>query len=216
MPAFEVLVDGAVRATTTAGSEPITIVRLTIDQPGAHGVSLRSADGRITGEGNPLLVDPDPQHRIFWGDTHAHSGYAEGIGTVDYFMRFARDDARLDFVTHSEHDTSLDAAEWDVMRKANLKYDAPGRFVPYLGYEWTTPSPNGGHHNVLYRTIEGRERISALEYPTLSRLYQALHAKVDPDDVLVIPHAHQPGDYRQSDPVLEPLVEVMPMHGTFE
>jgi hypothetical protein len=216
VPAFDVLVNGTVRATTPAGREPISIVTLTLDQPGAHHVSLRSADGRITGEGNPILVDPKPQHRIFWGETHAHSGYAEGIGTVDYFMRFARDDARLDFVTHSEHDTSLDAGEWKLMREANLKYDAPGRFIPYLGYEWTTPSQSGGHHNVLYRTIEGRERISALEFPTLSRLYQALRTRVDPNDVLVIPHAHQPGDYRYSDPVLEPLVEVMSMHGTFE
>ncbi len=216
IPSFEVLVNGAVRATTPAGREPISVVTLALDQPGAHWVTVRSTDGRITGEGNPILVDPNPQRRIFWGDTHAHSGYAEGIGTVDYFMRFARDDARLDFVTHSEHDTSLDAGEWELMRKANLKYDAPGRFIPYLGYEWTTPSQSGGHHNVLYRTIEGRERISALEYPTLSRLYQALRTKVDPNDVLVIPHAHQPGDYRYSDPVLEPLVEIMSMHGTFE
>ena len=74
----------------------------------------------------------------------------------------------------------------------------------------------GGHHNVLYRDAEGRERVSALEYPTLSELYQGLHARYDPADVLVIPHAHNPGDYRQSDPRLEPLIEMMSMHGTFE
>jgi len=32
----------------------------------------------------------------------------------------------------------------------------------------------------------------------------------------VIPHAHQAGDYRLSDPALEPLVEIMSQHGTFE
>ena len=31
----------------------------------------------------------------------------------------------------------------------------------------------------------------------------------------MIPHAHNPGDYRQSDPQLEPLIEMMSMHGTF-
>jgi hypothetical protein len=216
VPAFEVLVNGVVRATTPAGREPISLLTLSLDQPGIHRVTLRSSDGRITGEGNPILVMRDPPFRIYWGDTHGHSGYAEGIGTVDYFMRFARDDARLDFVTHSEHDTSLDKGEWELMRRTNRQYDAPGRFVPFLGYEWTTAAQNGGHHNVLFRTIDGRERVSALEYPTLTRLYEALRATVNPNDVLVIPHAHNPGNYRHSDGDLEPLVEIMSMHGTFE
>ena len=34
--------------------------------------------------------------------------------------------------------------------------------------------------------------------------------------MVVIPHAHNPGDFRQSHPGLEPLVEMMSMHGTFE
>ena len=217
IPGFEVWVDGAVAATTEAGTEPIQMVELTIDEVGPHWIDLRSMDGALVGEANPVLVEEAPERRIYWGDTHGHSGYAEGIGTVDYFMRFARDDARLDYVTHSEHDTALDEAEWRLMRDTVSQYDAPGRFIPYLGYEWTVRAwTGGGHHNVLFRTTEGRERVSALEYPTLSSLYQGLREKHDPADVVVIPHAHNPGDARNSDPVLEPLIEVMSMHGTFE
>ncbi|MDE0348437.1 MAG: DUF3604 domain-containing protein, partial [Gammaproteobacteria bacterium] len=217
IPGFEVWVDGAVAATTEAGGEPIQMVELTIEEVGPHWIDLRSMDGTLVGEANPVLVEEAPERRIYWGDTHGHSGYAEGIGTVDYFMRFARDDARLDFVTHSEHDTALDEAEWRLMRDTVSQYDAPGRFIPYLGYEWTVRAwAGGGHHNVLFRTTAGRERVSALEYPTLSSLYQGLREKHDPADVVVIPHAHNPGDARNSDPVLEPLIEVMSMHGTFE
>ncbi len=217
IPGFEVWVDGAVAATTAAGTEAIQTVELTIDEVGPHWIDLRSMDGALVGEANPVLVEEAPERRIYWGDTHGHSGYAEGIGTVDYFMRFARDDARLDYVTHSEHDTALDEAEWRLMRDTVSQYDAPGRFIPYLGYEWTVRAwTGGGHHNVLFRTTEGRERVSALEYPTLSSLYQGLREKHDPADVVVIPHAHNPGDARNSDPVLEPLIEVMSMHGTFE
>ena len=217
IPGFEVWVDGAVAGTTEAGTEPIQTVELTIDEAGPHWIDLRSMDGTLVGEANPVLVEEAPERRIYWGDTHGHSGYAEGIGTVDYFMRFARDDARLDFVTHSEHDTALDEAEWRLMRDTVAQYDAPGRFIPYLGYEWTVRAwTGGGHHNVLFRTTAGRERVSALEYPTLSSLYQGLREKHDPADVVVIPHAHNPGDARNSDPVLEPLIEVMSMHGTFE
>ena len=103
-----------------------------------------------------------------------------------------------------------------VARSAVQAFDEPGRFIPYLGWEWTRHARFGGHHNVLFRDAEGRDRVSALEYPTLSELYQGLHARYDPADVLVIPHAHNPGDYRQSDPQLEPLIEMMSMHGTFE
>ena len=217
IPGFEVWLDDAVAATTEAGTDPIQAVSLTVDEIGPHWIRLRSMDGAIVGEANPVLVEEEPERGIYWGDTHGHSGYAEGIGTVDYFMRFARDDARLDFVTHSEHDTWLDEAEWRLMRDTVSEYDAPGAFVPYLGYEWTVPAwIGGGHHNVLFRTTEGRERVSALEYPTLSSLYQGLRERHDPRDVVVIPHAHNPGDARHSDPLLEPLIEVMSMHGTFE
>ena len=217
IPGFEVWINGEVAATTEPGTEAIQIVELSGAEAGPHWIDIRSMDGTIVGEANPVLVEEAPENRIYWGDTHGHSGYAEGIGTVDYFMRFARDDARLDFVTHSEHDTALDEAEWRLMRDTVAQYDAPGEFVPYLGYEWTVPAwIGGGHHNVLFRTTEGRERVSALEYPTLSRLYQGLRERHDPRDVVVIPHAHNPGDARQSDPLLEPLIEVMSMHGTFE
>ena len=217
IPGFEVWVDGAVAATTEPETDAIQFVELVLDEAGPHWIDIRSMDGAILGEANPVLAEAAPEHGIYWGDTHGHSGYAEGIGTVDYFMRFARDDARLDFVTHSEHDTALDEAEWRLMRDTVSQYDAPGRFIPYLGYEWTVPAwIGGGHHNVLFRTTEGRERVSALEYPTLSSLYQGLREKHDPADVVVIPHAHNPGDARLSDPRLEPLIEVMSMHGTFE
>ena len=73
----------------------------------------------------------------------------------------------------------------------------------------------GGHHNVFFRR-PGFERVPVLEAPTLTQLYRGLRQKHDPADVLIIPHAHQNGDWRQSDPKLETLVEIMLMHGSFE
>ena len=216
IPEFDILDKERVIATIPSGTEPITVLELTLDEPGPHWFVIRSADGAIMGDANPVLVVEDPALRIFWGDTHGHSGYAEGIGTVDYFMRFARDEARLDFVTHSEHDTALDEAEWRLMRETTAAYDDPGKFIPYLGYEWTMVARNGGHHNVLFRTTEGRERVSALVYPTLSSLYQELRSRYTPEDIVIIPHAHNPGDARHSDPSLEPLIEILSMHGTSE
>ena len=217
IPAFDILVDGEPHSSTAAGTNAITVVDMSLESAGAHWITLRSADGAITGEANPILVLDDPKHGIYWGDTHGHSGYAEGIGTMDFYMTFARDDARLDFVTHSEHDSWLDDGEWEQMRRTSAEFDDPGRFIPYLGWEWSRHARFGGHHNVLYRGVgAAQERISGLEYPGLSELYKELKERYDPADVLVIPHAHNPGDYRQSDVKLETLVEMMSMHGSFE
>mgnify|MGYP007000402223 CR=1 len=126
IPAFEVLINDEVVATTPAGNDAINIVELSLANTGPHCISIRSLDGTVSGVGNPILVEENPEFRIYWGDTHGHSGYSEGIGTVDQFMRFARDDARLDYVTHSEHDIWLDAGEWEIIRNATAEYDDPG------------------------------------------------------------------------------------------
>jgi hypothetical protein len=68
----------------------------------------------------------------------------------------------------------------------------------------------------LFRNPENNFRIPNQFYPTLSSLYQGLRENFSLKDVLVIPHAHQAGDYRQSDPELQTLVEIMSKHGTFE
>ncbi len=219
IPGFDVLLNGELRASTEPGTEAITVVELALGEPGVYWTAIRSrgAGPAITGDANPILVAENPEYGIYWGDTHGHSGYAEGIGTLDFFLRFARDDARLDFVTHSEHDIWLDAGEWELMRAKSAEYDEPGRFIPYLGWEWTRHTrQGGGHHNVLYRTVGDQDVISVLEFPTLSELYRELDSRNDRRDVVVIPHAHNPGDFRQSHPGLEPLVEMMSMHGTFE
>ncbi|MDP6652768.1 MAG: DUF3604 domain-containing protein [Gammaproteobacteria bacterium] len=216
IPAFNVLVNDELMATTPAGTDPITLIEMNLPQPGVYWISLQSEDGSIIGDANPILVEQDPQFRIFWGDTHGHSGYAEGIGTVDFFMRFARDDARLDFVTHSEHDIWLDAGEWELMRATTAEFDEPGKFTPFLGWEWTRHTRFGGHHNVLFREVKDQIPVSGLSFPVLSELYAELHERYESADVLVIPHAHNPGDYRQSDPQLEPLIEIMSMHGSFQ
>ena len=216
IPAWQVLANGELIAEVPAGSESIRLIpALSFSDPGVKYIRIRSSDGSIEGDSNPILVSQDAQ-RVFWGDTHGHSGFAEGIGTPDRFMTWARDDARLDFVTHSEHDIWMDDFEWNVLRENVARYTDPGSFVAFLGYEWTTRNIFGGHHNVLFRTPAERQRVPTQFFPVLSDLYAGLRAGNDPEDVIVIPHAHQSGDYRESDPRLEQLVEIMSQHGSFE
>ncbi|XOV89252.1 MAG: DUF3604 domain-containing protein [Pseudomonadota bacterium] len=184
--------------------------------PGVHYLTLQSVDGRFAAEFNPILVEESPQERIYWGETHGHTGFAEGAGTVDNYFRFAREDARLDFMTLSEHDLWMDDFEFEVTRQAVKHGYEPNRFLTYLGYEWTVTAAQGGHHNVIFRTADGRRRVERQRAPELGDLHRLLQAENDAADVLVIPHAHNPGRWWQSDPTIENLVEIVSNHGTFE
>jgi len=217
IPAIDMLIDGERLRTIPASDEAITILSdLSFSKPGVYRFSFRSADGRVRGTSNPVWAQDAPTLGIYWGETHGHCGFAEGQGTADGFFRFGRDDARLDFLMHSEHDIWMDDREWQVLKDNVQQYNEEGKFIAFLGYEWTSQARFGGHHNVLFRTAEGRRRVPVQEAPTLSQLYQGLAEQNRTQDVAVIPHAHQPGDYRYSDPRLEPLIEIMSMHGRHE
>lgn len=217
IPGWRLSLNGEAVREVVAGQQGVIVVDgLSIENPGVYRFDVESLDGRYRSQFNPIEVSSEPKRRIYWGDTHGHSGFAEGVGTADAYMRFARDDARLDFITHSEHDLWMDAAEWEVLRDTVMEFSEEGRFIAYLGYEWTMRHSQGGHHNVLFRTPEDRYPLPIQKYTTLSSLYQGLRERYKVEDVVTIPHAHQKGEYRLSDPELQPLVEIMSMHGTFE
>lgn len=215
IPGYRLMLNGAVFREIAPGNV-ITLAQASFATPGVYRFALESEDGSIKGEVNPILVEKDPAQRIYWGETHGHSGMAEGQGTSDAFFEFGRDDARLDFLVHSEHDIWMDDAEWRELEMNTREFMAEGEFIPFLGYEWTVEQAYGGHHNVVFRTPDNRTRVPQQTHTTLSMLYQGLRENHDPEDVLIIPHAHQAGDWRNSDPTMETLVEIQSNHGVFE
>ncbi|MBO9499227.1 MAG: DUF3604 domain-containing protein [Novosphingobium sp.] len=216
-PEWKVLLNGKPYRKIPASPKAISIMRdVRFDQAGVYRFTFESADGKLHGEADPILVEAHPGDRIYWGETHAHCGFSEGMGLLDPFFEFARDEARLDFCCLSEHDLWLDASEWEAMRQATRKFDAPGKFVTFMGYEWSALSPYGGHHNVIFRDIDGVLPVVTQRFPTLPDLYGEIRKHYDPKSVLIIPHAHMTADATQNDAALEPLVEIVSEHGGFE
>ncbi len=213
-PAYEVLLNGQRFASLEAG-RAIHALPVTLEREGVYRFTFRSPDGRIEGAANPVWARTAPGPRIYWGETHGHCGFAEGQGTPEGYFEFARDDACLDFVTLSEHDIWLTDGEWRYLNEVAERFHRDGELAVYAGYEWTAPRQRGGHHNVLFRR-PGMKRVGVQMAPNLSELYRGLRAVHDPSEVLIIPHAHQASDWRQSDYDLENLVEIMSSHGTFE
>ena len=216
IPAYRVLLDGKPAGEVAASQNAIaTVPNLKIDAPGVHRFTVVSADGAIRATSNPIRVrESASTPRVLWGETHGHSGYAEGQGTAAGYFRYAKEDSRLDFVTLSEHDFWMDDYEWKTMQDLSRQSTLDGT-IAFLGYEWTGIRTRGGHHNVLFRTPDHR-RVPVQEASRLPSLYEGLRREVDPKDVVVIPHAHMAGDWTQSDADLERLAEIYSMHGTFE
>ncbi len=216
VPEAKVTVNGQPHSTVEGGEGAIRLVEsIQFDREGIYRFGVSSADGKIETESNPVWVREDPPYRLHWGETHTHTGMAEGQGTMDRSYRFAREDARLDFLGLSEHEIWLDDFEWRAMSRAAETNTVPGEFVAFLGYEWTARRAWGGHHNVFYRAPTG-DRVGTQIAPSLTLLYQGLRKRFATKDVLIIPHAHQAGDWRTNDPEMETMVEIMSMHGTFE
>jgi len=216
IPGYEVLLNDKPYRMIPAGKKAITVLSdLKFAAPGVYRFTFRSADGRVTGDTNPIWVQKDPKERIYWGETHSHGRFAEGQGSPDRLFQFGRNDARLDFMSYSEHDLWMDDSEWQYMKRCTKRYNEENAFIVFLGYEWTMRADQGGHHNVFFRTPENRRRVGVQRAPSLSELYLNLRSENDLEDVLIIPHCHTPGDWRVTDPDLERLVEIQSTHGTF-
>ncbi len=216
MPAASVTLEGEEFRLISGGGEAIHLIEsIQLEKEGIYRFRVASSDGRIETLSNPVWVRRSPPYRLYWGETHTHTGMAEGQGSIGRSYRFAQEDARLDFMGLSEHDIWLDDAEWQAMRQSAEANTVPGKFVAFLGYEWTLRRQWGGHHNVFFRS-PGATRVGAQKAPTLTGLYEGLRAKYGTKDVLIIPHAHQAGDWRTNDPEMETMIEIMSMHGTFE
>ncbi len=181
IPAYEVLLDGKPWRKLPAGERAVQLIAdARIDQPGIHRFSVESSDGEVSATSNPVWVREDAGRRVYWGETHGHCGFGEGQGSPTSFFEFGRDDSRLDFLTVTEHDALTDDGEWRQLDQLVRRFNDDGKFVTFLGYEWSAQRPQGGHHNVIFRE-PGHRRIALQEYPVLPLLYQGLRAENDLD-----------------------------------
>lgn len=217
IPAYTVFLNGKPYGEIEAGKDAISYLKnIKIDKEGTYRFSFVSANNEIKGQSNPIWVQNNPENRIFWGELHGHSGFSEGQGSPDSFFQFGRDDARLDFIAFTEHDAWLDDWEWNRLKELVDEYNKEGEFITFPAYEWTANQNVGGHHNIIFRNTNNRERIPTQDYPTVQELHKGLREKHNTEDLLVIPHAHVAANWNITDKDTVKLVEIFSMHGAFE
>jgi hypothetical protein len=219
--------DPAVAATVRLGPEDggaarIDGIRLT--STGLH--RLRARAGDLVAVSNPCRCRAgDDGPLLYWGDLHGQTGQTVGTGTLDEYFTFGRDKAFLDFIGWQGNDFQITDSLWADVKEHVKRYHAPGRFVTYLGYEWSGLSPAGGDHNIhflgddapLHRSshwqVDDDSDLAADRYP----LFELWRELADRQDVLAVAHVGgRHANLDALDPELVPVIEVHSHHGTFE
>jgi len=169
----------------------------------------------------PIVVE-DGIARVRWADLHGHSQLSDGTGTPGDYFTYAREVAALDIVSLTDHDhwgiqfLDKDPALWETIKRTVVEHHAPGSFITLLGYEWT--SWLHGHRHVLYFEDDG-EVYSSMDprYRNPRQLWDALNGQ----NALTFAHHSAGGPVSTNwsfppDPVLEPITEVVSVHGSSE
>jgi hypothetical protein len=153
--------------------------------------------------------------RIARGDVHRHTDLSwdgNRDGSLDDTYRYAMDAAGFDFVGVCDHEAGQSIPyNWSRLQKAVDLYTIPDRFTPLYSYERSVKWPNG-HRNVFFSqrgkpVLEVPEEEANGEANTGKALYPYLRKY----DGVSSPHTSGSGagtDFRDSDPVIEPVVEI--------
>jgi len=199
---------------------------ITFQTPGIHYITVSGLKNNRVGISNPIVVLEKPrEEKLFWGDLHGQTEETVGTGTVDQYFRFAKDAAALDFASHVGNDFQITNDHYKDTQRVVKEFHEPGKFVTFLGYEWSGNTPAGGDHNVYFlkddqpihrsshAQIEDKSDEETDRYP-ISELFDTFRGR---NDVIVIPHIGGRRailDYYE--PSLTPFIEICSVHGHFE
>lgn len=179
---------------------------------------------------NPLLFKKEKKNdlNLYWGEIHGHAYFSDGLESPEYFYSYARDTEQLDFCSLTEHDTWLDERKWTVIKKINEDFYVPGKFVTFLGFEWSSAQfydPEGqmyGHKCVYYPDNQGEYYSHLL--PRF-KIPAQLWKEISKFGAIAVPHHPAYAESKNSvwgtnwdyhDDSIEPLVEIYSKHGLSE
>lgn len=163
----------------------------------------------------------DREFRLFLGDLHTHTWVSDAAGDPDEVFTRSRDLLKHDFVSLTDHDVSngnrYAPFEWEYAQLLSNFFNKEGRFATIVAYEWTSPSVSKGgygHRNVYFPGSSGPLLGVDQEAPDTLRLFELLRGL----GAFTIPHhtSWTGTDWEHFDPELQPLVEIVSVHGNSE
>ncbi len=193
-----------------------------VSEPGILRITARHEQSGVTGVSNPINATDEPTtQRLYWGDPH--SGQVADAHKIGDYYTHARDVSLIDFAGFQRNDSAHSTAAYRIQQQQEEAFHEPGVFVPMPGFEWSAHLEWGGHHNVYFRRFGqpmkrwngaghlGEEGESDLPH------VRDLHNYYRGTDTVITPHVGgQHADLQWHDAELEPTLEVVSTHGTFE
>lgn len=179
---------------------------------------------------NPKLNhNPGLEKKLYWGDLHNHNAIGYGKGSLERSFKIA--ESHLDFFCFTPHiqwpdmpvmpqnahlkwerGFQVSKDNWERVKKTVDEYHLPGKFVPFLGYEW---------HSSFYGDlciVFPDNKASLLYFDDVKSLQE--YAKKN--NAVLIPHhpAYKNGRRGQNwdflDTDVSPVVEIFSEHGNAE
>ena len=114
---------------------------------------------------------------LYSGELHAHTGDSDGVQTVLEAYAYARDVAKLDFFSVTDHSNSFKNEVYQTTHQSNADYyNDPGTFVALYGYEQTYNNATYyGHLNTInYDSLTTRSTKLKQYYGIMARDDSAL------------------------------------------
>jgi len=133
------------------------------NKTGVHRLEARFDGAEDIFKSNPISVEDEPKHYIYWGDLHAH-GWGDSTMHLMHVSNKktaplerhlqARDIGRLDFSAPGPMAyPRVDRRKiWDEYKDACRKTHEDGKYIPFLSYE-AHPVPEGDR-NVFFKSID--------------------------------------------------------------
>ena len=221
------------RVLLDAGMAEIDDVPLPAD--GAwHILTVVSADAHLFSRSNPFGPSLLEGYRLYWGEIHSQSGLCDGTNSPAYLYRYGRQAAGLDFASVSSHDMELTPEDWAEIQQVTKEAHRPGRYVTFLGYEWSGAVARGGDHNIYFLGDEGPllyqgpvhtpaawepARDCVTETRTLAEVIVELGDRVEgaQPGVLVVPHCGgRICNLDYYDPRVMPVLEMHSCHRNYQ
>ena len=118
-------------------------------QPGVENVNDVDTGTGLGAESNPIrVVHTISGLQSFWADFHGQSEETIGTNSIEDYFTFARDVALVDIAGHQGNDFQITDGLWHMINDVTARFNEPGHFIAFPGYEWSGNTPLGGDRNV--------------------------------------------------------------------
>jgi hypothetical protein len=110
---------------------------------GSHNLIVKTRSKRADTAVGVKVKNP---LKVYFSDLHSHTGFSDGTLLPIAAHDYARNVAKLDVYSLTDHLESVDDTEWLDMRESAWDASEDGKFVAIPGLEWTKKE---GHINIF-------------------------------------------------------------------